>query len=387
MKFRKNKTNIKDYFKLSPDIVQKCDWIFIFGKRSNGKSYAIKHMVINHAIQEIRNGSNNGKFFYVRRYQDDVNANNVYRYLKDIVYNQKTDSSPLVEMSGGRFNDFKVARKTIYVLHVDNDGKETDIVPIGYYINVGDAERIKSNDYTDVDNIVFEEVIANTKPYLPDEPAKFGSLISTVARNEKLKVFMIGNNDNRDCVYFRYYGLDRVKKQKPGDIDIYEKTVYNEGDEYTVSFAVIFADGNVQGSRMFFGHDNDINNTGAWRSETQPKMTQKELEKYDKIYEMIIERHDLRYKCEFYIDPVQNGRFWYIRPKTRPIKRNDRVISDIISPNPRYTSGIIPLNRGEYAAFEYLKNGKIFFSDDLTGTEAKRAIIHFLNAPLSGEYK
>lgn len=383
----KQKIKISDFYHIDEELIKDIQWIMIYGKRANGKSYAVKKYVLEHALDSLINGDNTEKFFYVRRYEDDVSAFNVSRYLHDFEYNKKTKKHPLEETTKGRFNKFKVAKKQIFVMNVDDDGNETDIQPIGYYINIGNAERMKSTDFTDVANIVFEEFIASTKPYLPSEPTKFGSLVSTIARNDLVKIFMVGNNDNRDCVYFRYYGLDRVKKQKPGTKDIYEKIEYDEGEPYKVKYLVDFAEGNVKGSKMFFGMDAKINNTGEWLSETQPKMTQEDLTKYDMVYEIIVEYHDLKYKCEFYNDPKTGGYFWYVRPKTHPIKKNSRVISDMISINPSYTATLSPLNKGEARAFKYLENGKIFFSDDLTGTEFKRAILSFTGTPLAQEYK
>lgn len=368
---------MKNYW--SATQIKKCEaqWNMIFGKRSNGKSYGVKNEIINDAIANIDNEYKK-RFFYVRRYSEDVDVFSVLQYLKDFeIVKDGKKKSKIQEISNNRFNAFKVAKKKIFVLNRDEEGNESDIQHIGYYANIGNAERLKTQSYLDVENIVFEEFIASSKPYLPREPQMLESIVSTVARNREIKVWLIGNNDDRDCIYFNYFGLEHVKKQKEGTIEVYEHDNYDEdtGEHLIVKIAVEFCGNSAGKSGMFFGKGAEIIETGNWRSEKQPIMFYEDFEECEKIYHVVFSHNGIHWDA--WLCSKNNGFFWYVQEKTRPIKRNTRVVSDMISTDPLYSSNLYPLNNGEKKAFELLKNGKVFFHDSLTGTEFKRALKFF----------
>lgn len=60
--------------------------------------------------------------------------------------------------------------------------------------------------------------------------------------------------------------------------------------------------------------------------------------------------------------------FIFIEKKTTPIKEGTRVIGDIYDTSILYTQSFKPIVDREKIIFELLKQGKVCFSDRLTGT-------------------
>ena len=63
---------------------------------------------------------------------------------------------------------------------------------------------------------------------------------------------------------------------------------------------------------------------------------------------------------------------WMVSPKNTKPQENTRIICNKFILDNYATQGFIPLSDGEKIAFNYLKNDKICYSDNLTGTEFKQ---------------
>jgi hypothetical protein len=74
-----------------------------------------------------------------------------------------------------------------------------------------------------------------------------------------------------------------------------------------------------------------------------------------------------------FLTTVKSGYIWYVQPKTTPIQRGTRIISDTEVEDLYTTIGFIPLNESERTIFNFLKQGKIAYRDNLTGTEFEQA--------------
>lgn len=355
----------------------------IYGERSNGKSYAIKKLLLTDVIEHMQNpeGENKHRFMYIRRYSEDVSGEAVLQWLSDMCTIQEGRKKSVIdELTDGRYNGFDVSRKKIYCVYRDDDGKiGPDKYLIGYFVNIGDAERIKSQSFLDVYNVLLEEFIATSKPYLSKEPEKLENIISTIARRRFIRVFMVGNNNDRDNLYFRYWGLTNVKKQKEGTIDVYEKVngYEEDGTPSYIKIAVEFCPDNVHGQPgMFFGRGMR-SVSGAYSADPQPCMEQSEIDELDEVYRVYCEYHDLRYICQLLLNKEQTGYFWYVKAYNRTIPDGARVVSGMTSTDPMTTLGFIPLFPAEEKFFRLMEQGKVFFCDDLTGTEFKRACKFF----------
>ena len=78
--------------------------------------------------------------------------------------------------------------------------------------------------------------------------------------------------------------------------------------------------------------------------------------------------------------------FWYVQPKTTAIQPGTRVISDKVKPDYLYTSNLQGSTVFEQKIFDLIRNDKVFYSTNLTGTEFKEAIAFFINNKIGRWY-
>ena len=350
-----------------------CEYNLIIGERSNGKSYAIKEYAIKNALAD-----EDSKFMYLRRYGDDLKGISIKSYFGDMI-------GMLEEHTKGDFNDITYVRGNIVARHINDDGNIDNTKVIGYAKSISDAERIKSNTFPDVQTIIFEEFIA-TKMYLQDETLRFESIVSTVSRRRRIKVYMIGNTLSRNCIYFNYFSLVNIPKQKPGSIDVYSKPTdppqYNEdGSHVIVKVAVERCLNQSSNTKMLFGQGQKSVTNGEWESQSQPCMTQEELNNYTLVHTMVINYRMSGFLCRLYNDEITGDLFWFVQPRNRnlEVKKDTRVISDEVSTSLLHSCSFDPLSRNEKVIFNLIVRGKVFYSDNLTGTEFKEAIQFFFN--------
>ena len=72
------KKTIKHY-NMDNLISQNCDFNIMFGERSNGKSYQLKHkrMILNY----LKTGN---RFILLRRFKEEITASNIEQYFQDV---------------------------------------------------------------------------------------------------------------------------------------------------------------------------------------------------------------------------------------------------------------------------------------------------------------
>jgi len=58
-----------------------------------------------------------------------------------------------------------------------------------------------------VDTLFIDEFVNEQGQYLPYEPERLASLIESVGRIKKMKIFMCGNSVSPENPYFSYYGI------------------------------------------------------------------------------------------------------------------------------------------------------------------------------------
>lgn len=333
-----------------------CEYNLIFGERSNGKSFDIKGTSLEEAYADKTDQS---KLVYLRRWDLELKTNMVEQYF--------TDSNVRL-ITGGEYNCISCLSKRIYFSNRDEEtGKITRGRVAGYAMSLTSDEHYKSGSYKDVANVIFEEFISN-QSYLPKEPYRLQNLISTIARRERIKVWLIGNTISRICPYYTEWELRNIPRQKQGTIDIYEHLTdqYDDnGELITIRIAVEYAANSGNNGKMFFGKPSKMINSGAWQSEEKPHLP-KRLELYTTIHELVTEWAGFKFLCKFLMD--DDGNYcWYVSPKTTPIKPNVRLVTDRVILDNLATIGFVPLTKKEAVTFSYLKQGKIFYSDNLTG--------------------
>lgn len=153
---------------------------FVIGGRGIGKTYGYKKHVINRAIKKGK------QFIYLRRYKSDIRGKLQH------FFNSVKDEFPDVE--------FRVKGRNFYA-----DGKL-----IGYTMVLSSWQSEKSNEYPDVETILFDEALRekDNSSYIPNEPQALLNVMDTVFRNrENVRCICLSNSVTLVNPYFVYFGI------------------------------------------------------------------------------------------------------------------------------------------------------------------------------------
>lgn len=333
-----------------------CEYNIILGERSNGKSFAVKHLALKEALSD-----DNKKFIYLRRWDLELKGGLVEQYFADANVELLTD---------GESNCITAYRGGIYTGFMDDNHKVTRQKLIGYARALSMESHYTSGVYADVSNVIFEEFISR-QTYLGKEPYKLQQFISTVARRRKIQVWMIGNTISRVCPYFVEWELRNIPRQKQGTIEIYEHgtdQIDDDGNPIKIKIAVEYAENSGNNSKMFFGSTSKMVTSGAWQSGEKPHLP-KRVECYEKMWEIVVKCEGFVFYCRFLMDKETGDPVWYVEPKTTPVKPYTRIVSDTFDIDQHATIGFVPMSKNEEMAFSYIKNGKITYCDNLTGAD------------------
>lgn len=338
------------------------DIILILGERSNGKSFAVKELLIKRAYK------NDEQFGYLRRYNEDTKDYLVTEYFSDVIRN-KNGHEYIKEWTNGEYTTVTAYRKSIYFANYDEENdKMVRGKKIGRMFGLSASEHYKSLAFPEIKSIVYEEFITNSY-YLPDEPKLMLNFMSTVFRHEKGHVYCIGNKVSRINPYFGEWELTHIPKQKINTIDTY-RVKDEDGNETRI--AVYMTHTMKVNSGMFFGNAAKAITGGEWDTNEQPHLYG-HRDDYNLIYTMVFKYDRTTFLCEFLQHKVNTNDFtWYITPKTSPIQKNTRVVANSYNVNYLCTVGFVPLSNNENVIFNYMKIGKVAFLDNLTGTEFKQ---------------
>ena len=280
-------------------------------------------------------------------------------------------------LSDGECDCISEYQKVFYFSKSQDDGSAPKRIKIaGYAMALGAAEHYKSSIYMNVYNVIFEEFISKLW-YLRNEPRELLHFVSTILRIRDGRVWLIGNTISRVCPYVDDWGLTRLPRQKQGTIDVYKIKDKDDIDEETgkpreTIIAVEFCEALGQKSSMFFGSSKKNITEGYWETELKPTL-KKAPESYLKVHELVIEVMNFK----FYLQLLQGDQgtlVWYVQPKTTDIQKRTRVISDRFNESRLWSSGLYPLNDKEAFAFSLLRQGKVCYSDSLTGTDFEQCM-------------
>lgn len=341
---QKVRTHLKKY---------KPQYATILGMRSNGKSSGVKSF----CFEEYKKKGD--KFVYIRRYDDDIKNWKVERYFKNVpgfdVRKLTDNEDAFISSKNG---EIWLCQHEL----INGDLKTKWIESIGYIACLNKDENFKSLNFPDAKYIIFEEFVTN-RSYLANEVQKLFSLVSTILRLNAGVVFLIANTISDINPYFRYFEFTNVDKQKVGTVDTY----INDGTVCTLWLtSPLDEDNNVKSHKMFFGERGKMIKNGSWDRDKK-RTLEDNYKEYNSLYQMIFKFYDKMFLMELL--EKNNKHIWYVSPKTTPIQKNTRVISDSNVENDICTIGFIPLTQNESRAFSLLKQGKIAYSDNLTGTQ------------------
>lgn len=344
---------VKRYYELQHLLDCKCFWMLLYGMRSNGKSYAVKKKIIEDALQGIT-------FVYLRRWGDDIKGPGVEAYFDDMPFNELTD---------GQYVGIKAYQGYLYFYTIGEDDKPVRVGgAIGRYCALNLYERYKSQVFKNCGNIVYEEFLTD-KVYLNNEPKLLMQFVSTVARDHDINVFMIGNTISRVCPYFDEWGLAKgIHNQKPGTINIY----HLKGENGVVDIAVENCEAVTTSSKMFFGHASKQIIRGEWDVDDVPKLL-KPYEFYSLLYEMTVIAGEFKYIMQLMSDDENGGLFVYVYPNTKE-RKTMRTISPDFNTSPWITNGLRHDIKAECCIADCIRNGKLCYSDNLTGTDFRKVM-------------
>ena len=349
---------------LKPVTKEFYNYIWLVGQRSNGKSWAVKDRLLRAAYQTGR------KFGYLRRYQIDVRASDVEGYFRD---------APVSSITDGEYDHITVYRGRVYFASFNEDtGKEERGQEVGYVFYLSGELHFKSQNFDDCDDLIFEEVISD-EGYLWNEVAKMESLVSTIARRRKIRVWLISNSISRVCPYFSEWGLNGIYKQKQGTVDVYERrpedTFDEDGNQIVVKVAVYLTDAALGAGRMFFSKNASMINKGHWLARPCKHLPDN-YRRFTKLYEMICEFNDFCFKVEL-LEHKEQGRLLFIHPHTLPPedRQKVRLVTDHLELGPKISNGkFTMITLGDVIVRDLYDRDRVVFSDNLTGEDWNNCI-------------
>lgn len=368
-----NKKNI--YYNI--DKIDEEDALFniIYGERSGGKSYQAKHKkgIIPYLNSIVKDSLNKDRFILMRRWKEEITVDKIEQYLADI------DVSGL---TNNEYNCFVIKKKRIHLaLYDPEDGKITTIGDhIGYVVALNTEQHYAGGSYLDVKNIIFEEFISRSAPYLADEPNKFLNFWNTVDRKRGVvRCWLLGNSISRICPYFPDWGLmDIVRKQKLGTIAVtYAETgTYDEeNNPIKIKIAIEYCDNSSKQGITFGTHKNMLNK-GEWQSDPQPHLPNSRKE-YTRLFVIGFQFKTFKFIGEL-LQGKDNNIIWHIYPyDKKEFKKNTIIISDIIKPDRYYQRNIYDVtikNERLHKILDTFRESNIFYATDLVGTDFKQSI-------------
>lgn len=358
----------KRYYDISRIKTVDAQYKILLGGRNIGKSYATKEDVLIECL------NNDGQFTYLRRWDRDIKGTYVVNYFNDINWDK------ISEVTGKHFSAVYYWQGKIFLCNMDEDNKPIDKYHIGYAHSLSQNERYKSQLFPRVLYTIFEEFITD-QLYLPDEPSLIQEYVSTIFRERKATVYMIGNTISKLCPYFNEWNLGNVLTMKVHDIDVFENTtevISSEGKvDITVKIAVEMCGAEGVFSKMAFGSAANMIVKNEWKQKTVPRLEKEVIKNMKELYNVYVYCDNLVFKmtlCRY-----NNDVFWYVKPQTTDIKNEEkeRIVSNMPSISKYHTTGFFPINEKEGVIFNLIRTKKIFYCSNECGTDFQQALNKF----------
>ena len=360
----KIKINLNKY--VARETLHKIDarYIILLGGRNNGKSFATKEDVIKNFLEKGE------EFAYVRRYKEDCKQYMVQEYFADIICNED-GTRHLEEWTKGKYNTIVTYEQGIFFGKMDPDtGKVTKGERFGRMFGLSWASHYKSLSFPKITTIVYEEFITD-EGYLQNEPKRFMNLCSTILRSRKGRVYLVGNTLSRINPFFKEWSLKGAPKQLPNSIDYYIYRYKDEkGKEEIARIAVYMTHSRNENSGMFFGNAAKAITSTVWEAEEQPQLDIQKRQ-CNVLYTVVMIYDDNKFLMEFLELPDGNV-CWYVSPKTTEVQKGTRVVANKLILDELATQSFTALTEKEHLLFNYLKDERIVYSDNLCGTEFKQ---------------
>lgn len=234
--------------------------IYMFiGERSNGKTYSS----LSYALDNYTEG--NGRFAYVRRLSESTRS----KYMREL-FNGNIATGDLAR----HFNKLGYDGMTFYSgcffpYINDEKGKRQRLdEPCGYTFSINTWETSKGASFPEVTTIIFDEFLTR-QYYLPNEPALFENLVSSIVRQrDNVKIIMLANTVSWTAPYFTEWGLNHVREMEQGSYD-----EYKTGDGKRKIIVCYTEHSGAKASDVFFNYDNPRSRmitSGVWETAMYP---------------------------------------------------------------------------------------------------------------------
>ena len=334
------------------------DFNLIYGERSNGKSYQVKHKKA--VIKYLETGK---RFILMRRWKEEITTEKIESYFNDV---------DVAKLTNDRYNCITIYRKVLYLAKYDMElGTTKRGEKIGYVVALSTEQNYAGGSYLDVEDIIFEEFMSRST-YIPNEPSKLMNFYCTVDRKRgTTRVWLVGNTISRVCPYIEEWGLHKlISSQKQGTIEVIERT---SQDDDVVKIAIEYCKSTGVSSHTIGSHAAMLND-GSWQTDAQPHLP-KSINEYEVRYRIGFAYKGFKFLGDFLTDSEAN--VWYIYPYDGEFKKNLVVISDEIKPSKYYQRDIynVTINNDVlHMILNTFRECNIFYATDLCGTDFKQAI-------------
>lgn len=357
------------FYSLEKILDYNADYNIIYGERSNGKTTA----VLLYGLEQHIRSAYTDQLGIIRRWEEDLKGSKASQLFSAIV-----NLGYVSKLTHNLFNNIVYRSSKWYLCNYDENGKLVDIAtePFAFAFTLTSEEHYKSTSFPNIKNILFDEFITRSY-YLPEEFIKFQNLLSTIIRlKDNVKIFMCGNTVNRFCPYFEEMGLNRIKTQKIGTIDLYK---YGE-QKLTVAVEYSDFNGTKKASNKYFAFDNPklkMIKEGSWEIDIYPHLPVKYYPT-EILYKYYIIFAETILQCEIIFSRELQTTFTFIHRKTTEIKEDDNgiIFSQEIRPERKYRLFLHkPTDKISTRIWSYYAKNKVFYQDNQIGEIVRNFIM------------
>ena len=330
----------------------------VFGERSNGKTYS----ALDYALERYK--KNGEQFAYIRRWGEDIRKKNLSSLFAGHAENGRV--SAIFE---GEWNQIYYGSSKFYLERVNQDGEiERAVDNCGYAFDLNSMEHSKSLSFPRVTTIIFDEFMSRNG-YLPNEWVLFANTLSTIIRHRNnVKIIMLGNTVNKYCPYFAEMGLNHIKDQRPGTVDVYH---YGETDLTVVAeYTGTAIKHGGKASDVYFSFDNPelkMITGGEWEIAIYPHLNVK-YRPADVVANFFVNfEEDLLHGEVISLD---SGPFIFLHRKTTPIKDESNDIVYTTRPDERWNYRMCLTKHSDKLSLFILRcirENRIFYSTNEIG--------------------
>lgn len=317
----------------------------IFGQKGNGKSFCIKERMIKNFI------AGRGECVYLRRFSDEVRQHIVDAYFNDM---------PIKEWTGGEFDRVVAYQNRLYLANPEEDRKKWKM--FGYYFSLDKEQKYAGIQLPKVTTVLFDEWFARDY-FLHDECYRFMCFLSTLARDNKPKVWLVGNNATKLSPYIAEWGLERILSMPQGSF-FRHKVETNTPGEFVEIVVERCPETSRKTNSLIMGRAAKNIAGGEWVTRQAPHLDRPE-EEYHKAYTLVIEKEKMRFLVQLLT--AKGEAFLYVTPKTSEPQKGTRLITDQITKQGELITYIPePITPAESPVFYLMRAGKIRYSDNTT---------------------